>query len=183
MRRHDGGRFDRRSFWPAVVIVLLVVAVAAIPTWLNHAVAEPTSTVSQGETATLEADDETEVVVEPIPGWERVDSPPEQLQLRNDKATVAISVAESADDIDRYYQRLARGLRASGAQALPGEPSTTGGGFTGLTGTLVQDGKTGALSVLTKADAMLTVQSVLPPDQAEKLEPQITAMLDSVRER
>jgi hypothetical protein len=182
-RPSQKGWFDRRTFWPAAVIVLLVVAVVAIPTWLNHAVAESTSTVSQGETATLKVDEETEVVVEPIPGWERVDSPPEQLQLRNNEATVSVSVAASADDLDRYYRRLIRGLRTSGAQALPGKPSTTETGFTGLTGTLVKDGKTGELSVLAKADVMMTVQSLVPPDQAEQLQPQITAMVNSVREQ
>jgi hypothetical protein len=175
------GWFDRRTFLPAVVIVLLVVAVVAIPTWLNHTVAEPTSIVSQGDTATLEADDAARVVVEPIPGWERIDSPPEQLQLRSGKATVSVSVAETADDLDRYYQRVARGLRTGGTQALPAKPRTTDAGFTGLTGTLVKDGKAGALSVLAKADAMMTVQSLVPPYRAEQLEPLITAMVDSAR--
>jgi hypothetical protein len=175
--------FDRRTFWPAAVIVLLVVAVVAIPTWLNHAVAESTSTVSQGETVTLKVDDDNRVVVEPIPGWERIDSSPDQLQLRNDKATVAVSVATPADDLGRYYQRLSRSLRSNGAQALPGESTTTDTGFAGLTGTLVNDGKTGELSVLATDDAMITVQSLVPPDQVEQLQPQITAMVDSVRER
>jgi hypothetical protein len=177
------GWFDRRTFWPAVVIVMLVVAVVAIPAWLNHAVAESTSTVSQGDTATLKVEDGNRVTVEPIPGWERVDSPPDQLQLRNHKANVSVSVAKSADDLDRYYQRLARSMRTSGAQALPGKSTTTDTGFTGLTGTLVKDGLTGELSVLAKGEAMMIVESLLPPDQAEKLEPQVTAMVNSVREQ
>lgn len=174
---------DRRTFWPAVVILLLVAAVVAIPVWLNHAVAESTSTVSQGETATLEIDDEERVVVALIPGWERVDAPPDQLQLRNDAATVYLSVATPADDLPRYYQRLARSLRTEGQQALPGAPSRTDAGLAGLTGTLVSDGKAGELSVLANQNIMLTVQDLLPPDAAATLKPQVTAMVNSVREQ
>jgi hypothetical protein len=175
--------FDRRTFWPAAVIVLLVVAVVAIPTWLNHAASESTSTVSQGQTVTLEVDDDNKIVVEPIQGWDMLDTTPDQLALRNDKASVTMSVAETPDDLERYYQRLARKLRSARAQVLPGESTTTDTGFNGLTGTLVSDGKTGELSVLAKGDAMVTVQSLIPPDQVEKLKPQITAMVNSAREQ
>src|SRR5690606_3198594 len=86
-RPFRNGWFERQTFWPSVAIVLLVRAVAVIPTCLNHAIAEPTSTVAEGDTATLKSDDDHQVVVEPIPGWERIDSPPDQLQLRNGKAS------------------------------------------------------------------------------------------------
>lgn len=186
--------FDRRTSWPAAVIVLLVAAVVAIPAWLNHAASESTSTVSQGQTVTLEVDDDNRIVVEPIQGWDMFDTTPDKLALRNDEANVIMSVAETPDDLERYYQRLARGLRSAssqvppddsmnGAQALPGESTTTDTGFNGLTGTLVNDGKTGELSVLAKGDAMVTVQSLIPPDQVEKLKPQITAMVNSAREQ
>jgi hypothetical protein len=160
-----------------------VVAVVAIPAWLNHAASESTSTVSKGQTVTLEVDDDNKIVVELIQGWDMLDTSPDQLALRNDKASVTMSVAETPDDLERYYQRLARQLRSAKAQVLPGESTTTDTGFNGLTGTLVNDGKTGELSVLAKGDAMMTAQSLIPPDQVEKLKPQITAMVNSAREQ
>ncbi|HEY8475130.1 MAG TPA: hypothetical protein VIL37_21265 [Natronosporangium sp.] len=180
-RPFRNGWFERQTFWPAVAIVLLVLAVVAIPTWLNHAIAEPTSTVAEGDTATLKTDDDHQVVVEPIPGWERIDSPPDQLQLRNGKATVTVRVAESADNLDRYFRRLIRQLRTSGVQVLPGTPSKTDAGFSGLTGMVVDDGKSGDLSVLANGEAMVTLQSLVPPDQADQLNPQITTMVNSLR--
>jgi hypothetical protein len=175
------GWFERRTFLPAVVIVALVVAVVAIPIWLNRTVAESTRSVVQGETVTLEVDDGNTVTVEPIAGWELVDSLPSQLVLRDGEASVSVSVAKPVEDLDRYYSRRTRSLRTVGMQALPGRATTTDNGFAGLTGTLVHNGKVGELSLLANDDAMLQIQSLLPPDRSEQLQPQVTAMVNSAR--
>lgn len=174
--------FDRRSFLPAAVLVLLVVALVAVPRWLNTVVPERTRPVTDGETVTLQADGQA-VTVTPIAGWELVNPGTEQaLQLRRDGASISVEVAAAVSDLDRFYRRHARQLRTAGLAVLPGTPTSTGAGFAGLTGTAVVDDRTGQVSVLARGDTMLVVLSLAEPGQLAQVQPQVQEMLDTVQE-
>lgn len=176
------GRFERRSRWPAVVLVVLVAVIVGIPAWLDRAVPAPITPVGPGERVTLEDGGGNAVVVDLIPGWDRLEQRSgDQITLRTPDAGVSVRVAEAVADPRRSYERQTRQLRVAGAQVLPGKRATTGTGFSGLAGVLVYDGREGKLEVLAKGDTMLVVQSIAEPGPAATLLAQVTTMVNRIR--
>lgn len=165
-----------------MVAIGLVLLVITVPAWLNSTVDPPTRTAAAGETITLRKNGAT-VNVTPIAGWQIVNpGSGTSLQLRDGTSTVLVSIDPAPANVAHYYQRQMRNLRVGGAELLPGDATTTRAGFTGMTGELVADGKRGKITIITKADSMVTVMGTAEPSRFPQLQTQLHTLVASVRD-